>query len=54
MLLGLTMEELADFFGVHISSIYRWMDNYESFREAIKKGKALARTPKMKLCMLRQ
>lgn len=39
MLLGSSMEQLADFLDVHISQIYRWMEKDASFREAVMSGR---------------
>lgn len=41
-LLGLTNEELADFFGVHVSTFYRWMSENSGLREAVNAGKVIA------------
>lgn len=38
-LLGLIDEEVADFFGVHVSTIYRWDEEHPEFREARARGK---------------
>ena len=40
--LGSTDEEMADFFEVHVDTIYEWKLVHEEFSEAIKKGKTLA------------
>jgi len=40
--LGATDDELADFFGVHRSTIYRWKHEHEDFCDAIKAGKDAA------------
>ncbi len=37
--LGATDDELADFFGVHRATIYRWKHDHEEFCDAIKSGK---------------
>lgn len=36
---GFIDEELADFFGVAVSSIYEWKSKHPEFSEAIKRGK---------------
>lgn len=41
-LLGATDEELADFFGVDVSTINRWKKKFPQFLESLKKGKAVA------------
>lgn len=41
-LLGLTNEEMAEFFGVHVSTFYRWMAANSAFREAVHAGKVIA------------
>jgi hypothetical protein len=41
-LLGLTNEELAEFFGVHVSTFYRWQAGNSAFREAVNEGKTIA------------
>ncbi|MFJ7312533.1 terminase [Pseudomonas sp. NPDC098747] len=41
-LLGATDEELADFFGVAISTINKWKLDHSEFSESIKKGKLVA------------
>jgi len=38
--LGATMANLADFFDVHIDTIYAWMSTHKPFSESIKVGKA--------------
>ncbi len=43
-LLGATSEEIAEFFEVHIDTIYEWMKLYPKFSEAIKRGKTMADT----------
>ena len=40
--LGATDEEMADFFEVHVDTIYEWKLVHDEFSEAIKKGKVLA------------
>lgn len=40
--LGLTDEELAKFFDVHVATIYRWQATHPEFCEALKVGKAPA------------
>lgn len=41
-LLGSTDEELADFFGVDVATVYRWKNEFPDFCEAIKAGKVQA------------
>lgn len=41
-LLGQTNEEMADFFGVHVSTFYRWQAENTAFREAVNEGKVAA------------
>lgn len=41
-LLGHTDEELAQFFEVHVSTIYQWKIDYPEFSDAIKNGKEFA------------
>lgn len=41
-LLGATDDELADFFEVHRSTIYRWKHDHEEFCDAVKSGKEIA------------
>jgi hypothetical protein len=41
-LLGATNEKIADFFEVHISTIYEWQSIHEEFSDALKGGKMLA------------
>lgn len=41
-LLGATDVELADFFDVHIATLYRWKISHQSFCEALKAGKDVA------------
>lgn len=36
---GATDEEIADTFGVHVATLYRWKAKYPEFREALKAGK---------------
>ena len=40
--LGLTNEELADFFGVVVATLYNWRDKHPEFMEALKAGKTMA------------
>jgi hypothetical protein len=40
--LGATDYELADFFGVHTATIYRWKNTHAEFCEAVKVGKESA------------
>jgi hypothetical protein len=39
---GATDQEIADFFEVHIATIYRWSARHEEFSKALKVGKELA------------
>lgn len=39
---GFTDEQLADFFDVHVSTIYRWMAEHKKFCEAVKVAKEIA------------
>ena len=41
-LLGATDEELADFFEVHVDSIYEWKKVHPDFSESLKRGKIIA------------
>lgn len=41
-LLGLTDEEVAEFFGIHVATIYRWKNEYPAFCEALNAGKVAA------------
>lgn len=41
-LLGLTDEEMANVFGVDVSTLYRWKAEHPGFREAINEGGAAA------------
>lgn len=41
-LLGQTDEEIAEFFGVHVSTYYRWKADNSAFREAVNAGKIAA------------
>lgn len=41
-LLGLTDEEMATFFGVHVSTYYRWKAENPAFHEAVNAGKVIA------------
>jgi hypothetical protein len=41
-LLGATDLELADFFEVHVDTIYEWQDKHVSFSESLNKGKIQA------------
>lgn len=38
-LLGATDEQVADFFGVAVSTVYLWANEHEAFSEARKRGK---------------
>jgi hypothetical protein len=40
--LGATDEEIADFFSVHVDTIYEWKSVHSEFSEAVKRGKILA------------
>lgn len=40
--LGATDQEIADFFEVHVSTIYRWKAEHSDFCEALKSGKESA------------
>lgn len=40
--LGTTDEEIADFFDVHVDTIYEWKSVHPEFSESIKRGKTLA------------
>lgn len=40
--LGATDEEIADFFNVHVRTLYRWKNDHEVFRQALKAGKVEA------------
>jgi len=40
--LGATNEEMADFFGVAVSTIHEWRGVHPEFSDAVKKGKILA------------
>lgn len=40
--LGATDEEIADFFDVHVDTVYEWKSVHCEFSEAIKRGKTLA------------
>lgn len=40
--LGATDDEMADFFGIHRSTIYRWKLDYPEFCDAIKSAKEIA------------
>lgn len=40
--LGATDEEIADFFEVHVDTIYEWKSVHPEFSESIKRGKTLA------------
>lgn len=42
LLKNATDEQLADFFGITVKTIYDWKNKYPSFCEAIKKGKEIA------------
>ena len=40
--LGATDEEVADFFGVHVATIYSWKSAHPEFHEALNEGKIQA------------
>lgn len=40
--LGATDDEMAEFFGVHRATLYRWKLEHQDFCDAIKAGKAIA------------
>lgn len=40
--LGATDDEMADFFGIHRATLYRWKLEYPEFCDAIKSAKAIA------------
>lgn len=40
--LGATDIEIADFFEIHVSCLYRWKSRYPAFSEALKSGKETA------------
>lgn len=39
---GLTMEQIADEFGIGRATLYRWMDNDKEFRDTINESRAYA------------
>ena len=39
ILLGATMKKIADFFNVHIDTLYEWMKVYPKFSESVAKGR---------------
>lgn len=41
-LLGLTDEEMAEFFGIGITTINRWKKDYPEFQKSLKAGKVVA------------
>lgn len=41
-LLGLTNEEMAEFFGIGITTFYRWQNENSAFRESVNDGKVIA------------
>lgn len=41
-LLGATDQEMADFFGVEVRTVYRWKNEHESFCQSLKAGKEVA------------
>lgn len=40
--LGFTDQELAEFFEVHVDTIYEWKSRHSKFSEAVKRGKDIA------------
>lgn len=40
--LGATDQEIADFFGVDVRTIYRWKHDHDEFCQALKAGKSVA------------
>lgn len=40
--LGATDVEVADFLGIHVSTLYRWSSQHEEFCESLKAGKEIA------------
>lgn len=40
--LGATDQEMADFWGVHVRSVYRWKAEHDDFCQALKAGKEVA------------
>lgn len=41
-LLGAKDEQIADFFGIDIATLYRWKNKYPTFRDTLKRGKLMA------------
>lgn len=41
-LLGMTDEEMAKFFGVHVQTFYNWQKEFQPFFEAVQEGKEYA------------
>jgi len=41
-LLGFTNEQIADFIGVNVDTLYAWLETIESFSESLNRGKTLA------------
>lgn len=41
-LLGLTDEEMAAFFGIHVRTFHRWKDEYPAFCHSLNEGKTIA------------
>ncbi len=41
-LLGMTDEQMAEFFGVTVQTFYNWQDQYSAFFEAVHAGKVVA------------
>lgn len=39
---GMRMKDMAETFGVTVQTLYNWQKKYESFREAIEKGRTLS------------
>lgn len=41
-LLGLTNEQIAEFFEIDVATFYRWQDAFPEFCEAVRRGKVIA------------
>jgi hypothetical protein len=41
-LLGLTDEEMANFFGIHVRTFHRWKEEYPAFCHSLNEGKTIA------------
>lgn len=50
---GYTMEELADFFAVVPSTLYKWQDENEELKEAIKEGRYAFDTDRVENALLK-